>query len=534
MALTLPSIGAAWSRDPFRLIHWTSLALCIVFLPWSTAFLSMAQMLMVLNWIAQGIAQRTMGKRLRDAFGTAPSFLFLSFFGIHVIGLLWTSPEGLGWGLDLVRILLPVLTFGMVLASTPRLSQQELRTLLLLGAWSAVLSTVASLILCDWGLQDYRARSVFISHIRLGLLLCFSITVFLFYLPRNRWGRAAHGAAALWALYYLNALGSVQGIFTLGVLAMYFAWRGSARLPNVWRYVARMVIVLLPMLSAIGVGMALYNSTITPVAEESGWGEYTPSGEPYTFDVTNPQRENGEHVWAWIALEEADRAWQLRSNLPLSSNDGLDHPLRSTLFRYLTAMHVRKDSAGVMALSDADVKRIEQGFTFPQAQEPSQIRERFDEIAYEIGQYKAYGGANGHSITMRLEFKKVGMAIARENWAFGVGTGDTQLAFTAAHSTRDNGLAPQWWLRAHDQYLTWTISFGIIGLLWILFSLMWPALRLQAGQHGLFIAWATILALSNLSNDTLETQAGATFFALYYALFVFAAPKVQEAELESS
>lgn len=534
MAHTLPSIGAAWGRDPFRLIHWTSLGLCIVFLPWSTAFLSMAQMLMLVNWIAQGIAQRTMGKRLRDAFATAPSLVFLSFFGLHVIGLLWTSSEGLGWGLDLVRILLPVLTFGMVLASTPRLSQQELRTLLLLGAWSVVLSTLVSLMLCDWDLQDYRARSVFISHIRLGLMLCFSIAVFLFYLPRNWWGRAAHGAAALWALYYLNALGSIQGIFTLGVIALYFAWRESGRLPHAGRSAARTVIVLLPLLSAVWVGITLYNSTIPPVAEDSGWGAYAPSGEPYTFDATNPQRENGEHVWAWIALEEADRAWQQRSQVPLNSNDGLDHPLRSTLFRYLTAMHVRKDSAGVMALSDVDVRRIEHGFTFPEAQEPSQLRERFDEIAYEIGQYKAYGRANGHSITMRLEFKKVGMEIARENWAFGVGTGDTQLAFTAAHSKRNNGLDPQWWLRAHDQYLTWTISFGIIGLLWILFSLMWPVLRLQAWEHGLFVAWAIILALSNLSNDTLETQAGATFFALYYALFVFAAPKAQESELVSS
>lgn len=534
MAQLLPSIGAAWSRDPFRLIHWTSLALCIVFLPWSTAFLSMAQMLMLVNWLAQGIVQRGMGKRLRSAFATAPSLVFLSFFGLHVLGLLWTSSEGLGWGLDLVRILLPVLTFGVVLASTQRLSQQELRTLLLLGAWSVVLSTVVSLLLCEWGQQDYRARSVFISHIRLGLMLCFAIAALLFYLPRNWWLRAAHVAAALWALYYLNALGSIQGIFTLGVLALYFAWRGSGRLPHAARLAARAAIVLLPLLSTLWVGIALYNSTITPVAEGSGWGAYAPSGEPYAFDATNPQRENGAHVWAWIALEESERAWQQRSQVPFNGNDALDHPLRSTLLRYLTAMHVRKDSAGVMALSDADVRRIEQGFTFPEALEPSQLRERFDEAAYEIGQYKAYGRANGHSLTMRLEFKKVGMEITRENWAFGVGTGDTQLAFTAAHAKRNNGLDPQWWLRAHDQYLTWTISFGLLGLLWILFSLIWPALRSKAWHHALFVAWAIILGLSNLSNDTLETQAGATFFALYYALFVFAAPKAQAREPESS
>lgn len=534
MVHTLPSIGAGWKQDPFRLIHWTSLALCIVFLPWSTAFLSMAQMLMLANWLAQGIAQGTMGKRLRESFTSVPSLLFLSFFGLHLLGLLWTSAAGLEWGMDLVRILLPVLTFGLVLSSTPSLSKQELRTLLLLGAWSVILSTMASLLLCDWAQQDYRARSHFISHIRLGLLLCFSIVLFIYYLPRSMWGRLAHLGAALWALYYLNALGSIQGLATLGVVALYFAWRASRGLAPVWRFSARAAIVLLPLLFSIAIGMALYRSTIPPLPEESGWGAYTANGEPYTFDTTNPQRENGEHVWAWIALEETQAAWQQRSQVPFDGKDALGHPLRSTLLRYLSAMHLRKDGAGVMALSDADVQRIEAGTTYPKALEPSQIRLRFDELAYEIGQYKAYGRANGHSLTMRLEFKKIGLDIAREHWAFGVGTGDTQQVFSAAHAKRNNGLDPQWWLRAHDQYLTWTISFGVIGLLWILFSLAWPAWRVKAYQQGLFMAWAIILGLSNLTNDTLETQAGATFFALYYALFVFAAPKAQAPERESS
>jgi hypothetical protein len=41
----------------------------------------------------------------------------------------------------------------------------------------------------------------------------------------------------------------------------------------------------------------------------------------------------------------------------------------------------------------------------------------------------------------------------------------------------------------------------------------------------LFIAWAILFGLSCLTDDTVETQAGATFFALYYALLVFAAPE---------
>ncbi len=518
----------SWGRDPFRLVHWCSLVLCIVFLPWSTAYLSLAQMLMVANWLAEGLARRSLKQRFLQAFTSAPSLIFLSFLGLHLLGLLWTSPEGMPWGLDLVRILLPVLTFGVVLSSTPRLNTVELRTLLLLGAWSVVVSTFVCLLLTDAAVGDYRARSMFISHIRLGLMLCFSIAVFLVYLPRTAWGRAFHIGASLWAIYYLNALGSLQGALMLLALAAVFAWIRSGRLSPGRRFVARVALILLPALVLGGVAMMLLRSTSPPIPEESGWEEYTAGGEPYTFDANNPQRENGEHVWAWIAWDEVGRTWRQRSNKALFGNDDLGHPLSGTLVRYMTAMGLRKDSVGVLQLSDADIRNIEQGITNPHEQERSQLRRRFDEIAYEIGQYRALDRANGHSVTMRLEYKKIALHLLREHWWSGVGTGDTQVSFSAAHARKNNGLDPQWWLRAHDQYLTWAVSFGVFGLAWILFSLIWPAWKLGAWRHGLFLAWAILFGLSNLSNDTVETQAGATFFAFYYALFVFAAPRPQE------
>lgn len=517
----------SWGRDPFRLVHWCSLVLCIVFLPWSTAFLSMAQMLMVANWLAEGIARRSMKQRLQQAFTTAPALVFLSFLGLHLLGLLWTSPQGMAWGLDLVRILLPVLTFAVVLSSTPRLNKEELRSLLLLGAWSVVASTLISLMISDWALADYRARSVFISHIRLGLMLCFAIAVLLVYLPRAVWGKAAHLGAALWALYYLNALGSLQGAIMLLALALVFAWISAGKFMRGMRLALRTALILGPLLVFAGAAVVLQRSTAPPLPERSGWGEYTAGGEPYTFDATNPQRENGEPVWAWIAWEEVARTWRLRSSRPLQGSDAQGHPLSGTAVRYMTALHLRKDSSGVMQLSDADIRNIEQGITNPHAQERSQLRQRFNEITYEIGQYRALGRANGHSVTMRLEFKKIGLDLVRQNWWSGVGTGDTQVAFSAAHAQKDNGLDPQWWLRAHDQYLTWAVSFGLFGLGWLLFSLLWPAWKLEAWRHGLFLAWAILFGLSNLSNDTVETQAGATFFALYYTLFVFAAPRDQ-------
>ena len=109
----------------------------------------------------------------------------------------------------------------------------------------------------------------------------------------------------------------------------------------------------------------------------------------------------------------------------------------------------------------------------------------------------------------------------------GVGTGDTKIAFAAAvRATCDTALSTEWRYRAHNEYLTLLDQLRCLR----------PAVeRCSAGggRRGCsgrgairyFIAWAIIFGISCLTDDTIETQAGATFFGLYYALFVFAAPR---------
>jgi len=514
-------------RVPFRAIHVGSLVLCVVFLPWSTAFLSIAQMLMVANWLAECIVKGSLAQRARQAFWTAPSLAFLSLLGIHVLGLTWTSAEGLSWGLDLIRILLPILTFGVVLSSTPRLDAFELRTILLWGAWSVVASTAVCWLQPGDGTLDYRARSIFTSHIRLALMLCFAIVVFLYHLPRRWYGKLAHVAATAWALYFLNALGSIQSIVILCALLVLFLLLRADQLAHPWRTILRATLFVAPMAVLGLVLMYLLRPPALPIPASSGFGAYTPSGEPYTFDSTNPQQENGHLVWTWIAWNEVERTWPRRSMLPLDSSDAQGRSLRGTLVRYMTSMQLRKDSAGIMALSDADITAIEQGRHNAFAAERPTMRHRVDEVLFELGQYRAYARAGGHSVTMRWEFWRTGWAIAQANLIAGVGTGDTQRAFNAAYESTGSTLAPRWRLRAHQQYLTLLISFGAIGMLWCLFAFWWPAYRLGAWQRPLFVAWAIIFGISCLTEDTLETQVGATFFALYYALFVFATPDRQ-------
>ena len=515
------------SRSPaalFRTTHVVALVLCAVFLPWSTAFLSMAQMLLVVNWFAAGVHGGTMRGRLKGAFADAPSLVFLSFFGLHLLGLLWT--QDMEWGLDLVRIIVPVLSFGAVLAGSQRLSVPEFRAIMLLGAWSVVASSIFGALFSGAVPGDYRTPSMFISHIRLVLLLCLAIVVFVWNMQRPAlWVRVLYGIAILWCLYFINRLGSLQGYVILAVLAAAWWWIKAAHLRPLVRWSARAALVLVPACLIALVALELQGRMILPAADLPFREPRSAGGELYAHDLHDPQQENGTHVWTHIAWQELRRTWSLRSDRSLDTPDERGHPLWATAVRYLASKGLTKDSVGVMALNDADVRAIERGVANVMEGRRNTLRERFEEVLFELQLYGNKGIASGHSVAMRLEFWRTGWSIAKANAVVGVGTGDTQLAFNEAYASMGSTLAPEWRLRAHNQYLTLWISFGVLGLLWSLFAWCWPAWRSRAFREPLFLAWAVIFAISCFTDDTIETQAGATFFALYYALFVFAAPR---------
>lgn len=509
-------------RDGFRWVHLTALGLAVIMLPWSTAFLSMAQMLLAANWLAEGIVRKDLAGRFRRAFTTPPVLVFLSFLVLHMLGLLWTTD--LDWGMDLVRILAPVLVFGVVLGEARPLDAGELRTVLLLGAWSALASALVSQLLAPPD-ADYRQLSRFISHIRLALLLAFAVVVLVHHADGPWWRRAVHAAGAVSAVYAIGRLGSLQAMTLLAVIAAVMLWRRAARWSPRLRWTVRPLVLLLPIAALGWLAVTVRTHLAPPPADLDARAERTAGGERYDHDPGNPQTENGEFVWTYVAWGELERTWALRSHVPFNGTDARGGTLYGTLMRYLASKGQRKDSVAVMALSDAEVRAIERGVPNARQGERGRVRARFEEVVMELQRYIASGDANGHSVTMRLEYAKAGLAIARRHLLTGVGTGDTRPAFAEQYERMHSTLRPEWRHRAHNEYLTLLISFGVFGLAWSLFTWWWPAWRMGAWRDPRFIAWAVLFLGSCLTDDTIETQAGATFFALYYAVLVFAAPR---------
>lgn len=508
----------------FRRTHVAALALAAIMLPWSEFLLSNAQFLLLGNWLVEGIVRKDLGGRFRRAFTHPGALVFMSFFGLHALGLLWT--DDMAWGLDLCRILLPVIAFTPVLASVPPLNRSELRAVLLFGAWSTFASTLVCLIMRYPVLAEggYRELSVFISHIRLALLLCFSIAVFVTHAGRGALIRSAHAVAIAWCIAFLALLHSLPGFGMLLVMAAYGIWHWSASRSTLLRRSSRLALLLIPVLVLAWVDRVRTEFHRTDATDLARLDERSAGGEYYYHDRERPLLENGHYVWINVADSELMRGWEERSVLRYHGLDARGDTLRHTLVRYLASKGLRKDSLGVRALSEEDVHRVENGVPNVEAGRKGPLRARLEQILYEWDEYSVSGDASGHSVAMRREFTRTGWAIAREHPVIGTGTGGTRPAFARMYERLNSKLGADWRLRAHNQYLTLMISFGVLGLAWSLFSWWWPAWRAGALQRPLFICWAIIFGLSCLGEDTLETQPGATFFAFFYALLVFAYP----------
>lgn len=215
-------------RDTFRWIHLGALALVAVGLPWSNVLMSLGQLVLAGNFITALVVHRDRAERALRALRSPALLVFLSFYALHALGLLWSADTG--WGLDLCRILAPVVVFSVILAASPPLDEGELKMLLLLGAFSTIASTLTCLALRPAGAapDDYRALSLFISHIRLALLLCMSLFVLVAYFPKDALPRVGHVLGISWCVYFLDRLESLQGIAIVSFVGIGVLWRSSA------------------------------------------------------------------------------------------------------------------------------------------------------------------------------------------------------------------------------------------------------------------------------------------------------------------
>jgi hypothetical protein len=246
--------------------------------------------------------------------------------------------------------------------------------------------------------------------------------------------------------------------------------------------------------------------------------------------------ENGHYVNSYVCEKELRTSWNTRSKTNLDSNDQKGHQTYTTLVRFLNSKGLNKDAEGVFMLSEREVHYIEQGIANVNYTGLWGIRMRLYQMFWELD-YNQRGGKApiGYTVMMKLEFWETALHIILQHPISGVGTGDVTDAFKEEYSKSNSWLNEKWRLTSHNYYLYIAVALGIPGLIAFLILITLPFIRTfkKSPYPPLTLFWGIAL-ISMLTEDTLNTQAGASFVAFFYCFFLFSRPNIKSTSSTSS
>lgn len=506
-----------------RWVFLVGLGLLLAGLPLSLYLMSVSQLMLSVNWLLEGRFR----KKWHSFRAQPEAGIFLLIFLLHVIWL-WNTRD-FDYALKDLRTKLPLLALPIILATAKPVSRGTLKHLLLVYVAAVLFGSFRSTAI--WLTQeviDVREISVYISHIRFSLNVCMAIFILIWMsLPEGAdlrpWKRMAYGIAALWLVGFLFILQSMTGLVVFLLTSVILLLRHASREPSLkLRRLVFLVATVLPLLVLVYIAVLVARFARIDKVDFSRLEKATPRGEMYHHDTLNCQTVNGHYVWIYIADNELRESWNQRSELDYDGLDRQGHQLRDILIRYLTSEGLRKDADGVASLSDDEIDRIESGWANADCDGRNVIKSRICEILWEYRNYRCTGDPSGHSVLMRYEYWKTSVFLIQHHFWTGVGTGDMNVAFQQAYETLDSRLREEWRFRSHNQFLSIFVAFGLFGFLVFLIAFLYPLVKGGKPFSGfLLTAFISIALLSMITEDTIESQAGVTFVALFYCLLRF-------------
>ncbi|QAA82192.1 hypothetical protein EI546_10860 [Aequorivita sp. H23M31] len=106
----------------------------------------------------------------------------------------------------------------------------------------------------------------------------------------------------------------------------------------------------------------------------------------------------------------------------------------------------------------------------------------------------------------------------RENWIFGVGTGDRQALYDVTYSKGGFQIALDNEYNAHNQYLEFLVSNGILGVL--VYILVLATFIRKTRLRGEALSFFVIIALFSFSETIFGLAKGVFIFAFFYSFYV--------------
>lgn len=518
---TSPMLRSIFTRQEQESVHdlvlFFLLCLMVIAMPTSIYFVSVAQILMGVNWLVEGHYKE---KILRYA-SNRPAVIFSCIYGVYLLGMLWTDDLGYGIGYDL-KNKLPLFTLTFVLASSLPLRNERWKMVATAFSLTVLVTSVIGFIL--FLRRDFinpRSISPFESHVYFSMMVVLVIFLLPWLVKRitsDRHWQIASWVVSGWLLFYLFLLSSITGLLCLAGVITFLLTRELVR----GHQVSKRILAALALAGALLFTTLLLLWVIRPLTLviEAGAGALeakTAQGHLYRHDLGNSQRENGHLVYHFIAEDEITAAWGERSQIPADSLDRTGHPLKATLYRFLSSKGLKKDHEGILSLSEEEVRAIENGVSNHLYMDWPHFLTRLHQSAWEVMEYRRTGNPTGHTFTQRLELWKASLIAFQEKPLLGWGTGDVFLAMNYGLNAMNSPLE-NFRMKPHNQFLILLLMVGVAGTLSIFGLYLWFILKTKGTRYLPFNLFLVIMGVSMLGNNPLDAQIGLSFF-LFFSLF---------------
>jgi len=365
-----------------------------------------------------------------------------------------------------------------------------------------------------------------ISHIRFSFQLILAFWFFILLVQKNfheiNFSKKIIGI--LVAFYFLSFLlfqQSLTGIISFISSTLVFALLMIFKTRKRYRMLFFIVAAFVVCLPVIYVGHIISQFYDIEKVDKNNIDKVTAEGNTYNHDFNNPMVENGHYVYLYVCEKEMREEWNKRSKIKYDSVGPNGYPIRATLIRYLTSKGLRKDAAGVKALTQQDISNVENGIANIIFQNKRlSLYPRIYQTIWEYYVYSKTGYANNQSFSQRIEYAKAALTIIKDHFWLGVGPGNWKEDFKKAYKANHSSLDEKMYASSHNQYLNYMVKFGILGFLLILFFLVYPIIKTHRYTDYLFLIFLVFMFFSNFADSNLESHMGSSFFVFFYCLFI--------------
>lgn len=536
----------------YDILYFASLALVTASLPLSKYTCSMFQISALFFWMLYGVDNQYVFKkyvssgRLNTPFIAASRFfsqigrglsvkmkVFLhdraalvisSIFLLHLIGLGWSSD--FHYAFKDLRTKLPILLLPIMVASGPKIDLKVFRIILVMFVGAVVAGCAYQLFLfLNLPVADPRLIEAHTSHIRFSLNAVLAIGILLYFgflaLNISRSYRIISLLTALAIAAFLVYMNYTTGVMLLAVPVLAVLIFVVIRIPN---KKSRLIIAFIAFLIVTVPATILLKISLdyrhVEQIDFSKLDKHTREGNSYYHDTVNFKTKNGHWIGLYICDKELRTEWAKHSTMSLDSLDSRRQLLRFTLIRYMASKDLRKDAEGVNCLTGNEIRNIEKGVSTAPQGKLRAMRGQYEDFLTSLRRYFGDHDPNAGSMVQRFEYWRTARLIIRQHPLIGVGTGDVPQAFQHQYEQMHSALSEQFRLRSHNQYLSVAVAFGFVGLAWFLLALLYPALHNRGFNNYFYLVFWIILMLSMLTEDTLESQEGVTYFIVFTSIYL--------------